>query len=147
MWWNRRKKITQPLGFFLMFWPDLRCWLGDAGRGWRGIWLTGTESCTKHVSHLLQINTQLAVLWCFVHVCFVQVTILKLVWRSRRASAQALSYWYLFCDPKRWDNSRKLHAPRRVSTSGAPQVVTWTKQTCRYITTVHPSSMFSPATV
>ena len=24
---------------------------------------------------------------CFVHVCFVQVTILKLVWRSRRADA------------------------------------------------------------
>jgi len=27
------------------------------------------------------------VLWCFVHVCFVQVTIFKLVWRSCRADA------------------------------------------------------------
>ena len=27
------------------------------------------------------------VLWCFVHVCFVQVTILKLVWCSRCAGA------------------------------------------------------------
>ena len=36
----------------------------------------------------------------------------------------ALSYWYLFCDPRRWDNSRKVRAPRRVSASGAPHIVT-----------------------
>ena len=41
-------------------------------------------------------------------------------------SVRALSYWYLFCDPRRWDNSRKVRAPRRVSASGAPHVVTWT---------------------
>ena len=48
------------------------------------------------------------VLWCFVNVCFVQVTILKLVWCSQRASVRALSYWYLFCDPRRWANSKKM---------------------------------------
>ena len=46
-----------------------------------------------------------------------------------RPSVRALSFWYLFCDPRRWDNGRKLCAPRRVSASGAPHVVTWTKQT------------------
>ena len=46
-----------------------------------------------------------------------------------RASALPLSYWYLFCDPRRWENSKKVRTPRRVSTSGAPHVVTWTKQT------------------
>ena len=28
-----------------------------------------------------------------------------------RASVRPLSFWYLFCDPRRWDNSRKAHAP------------------------------------
>ena len=40
-------------------------------------------------------------------------------------SVRALSYWYLFCDPRRWDNSRKV----RVSASGLQHVVTWTKET------------------
>ena len=85
--------------------------------------------------------TVLSVLWCFVHVCFVQVTILKLVWRSWRADApRALSSWYLFCDPRRWDNSRKVRAPRGVSASGAPHVVTCTKQTW----TEHQCTVLSP---
>ena len=37
-------------------------------------------------------------------------------WRS---SVHALSYWYLFCDPRRWDNNIKVPAQRRVSASGA----------------------------
>jgi len=44
-------------------------------------------------------------------------------------SVHALFYWYLLCDPRRCDNSRKVQAPRRVSAWGAPHVVTWTKQT------------------
>ena len=44
-------------------------------------------------------------------------------------SVRALSYWYLFCDPRLRDNSRKVRAKRRVSASGAPHVVIWTKQT------------------
>ena len=48
------------------------------------------------------------------------------------ASVRALSYWYLFCDPRRWDNCRKVCAPRRISVMGAPHVVTWTKQTWTY---------------
>ena len=46
-----------------------------------------------------------------------------------RASVRALFYWYLFCDPRRCDNSRKERAPRRVSASGAPHIVTWTRPT------------------
>ena len=46
-----------------------------------------------------------------------------------RASERTLFYWYLFCDPRRWDNSRNVCAPRRISASGAPHVVIWTKQT------------------
>ena len=34
----------------------------------------------------LNWNSHIRVLWCFVHVCFVQVTILELVWRSRCAN-------------------------------------------------------------
>ena len=33
------------------------------------------------------------VLWCFVHVCFAQVTILKLVWRSRLADAPRCAHF------------------------------------------------------
>ena len=44
------------------------------------------------------------------------------------ASVHALSYWYLFCDPRRWDNSRKVRAPWHVSMSGAPHNVTWMKK-------------------
>ena len=54
--------------------------------------------------------------------CFV----LPMRWR---ASVCTLFYWYLLYDPRRCDNSRKVRALRRVSTSGAPHVVTWTKQT------------------
>ena len=40
------------------------------------------------LKRLAEIWLQLhKVLWCFVHVCFLQVTILKLVWRSFRADA------------------------------------------------------------
>jgi len=35
----------------------------------------------------------LGVLWCFVHICFVQVTILKLVRRSRRADAPRCAHF------------------------------------------------------
>jgi len=87
-----------------------------------------TKSSTVYRHDFLSIPMYVvasSVFRCFAHVCFVQVTILKLVWRNRRA----LSYWYLFCDPRRWDNSRKVRAPRRVSTLGAPHLVTWTKQT------------------
>ena len=33
------------------------------------------------------------VLWCFFHVCFVQVTILKLVWHSRHTGAHRCAYF------------------------------------------------------
>ena len=46
-----------------------------------------------------------------------------------RASVCALFYWYLLCDPRRCEINRKMWAPRRVSTSGAPHIVTWIKQT------------------
>ena len=36
---------------------------------------------------------RLMVLWCFVHACFVQVTILKLVWGSRRADAPRCAHF------------------------------------------------------
>ena len=49
--------------------------------------------------------------------------------RRWRASVHALFYLYLLCDPRRSDNYRKVRAPRRVSASEAPHVVTWTKQT------------------
>ena len=83
-------------------------------------------------------------LWCFFHVCFVQVTILYIVWHSR-----ALFYWYLFCGPGRCEINRKLSALRRISASGAPIVVTWTKQTltkhhnhcAKYLHTADPVSM------
>ena len=43
---------------------------------------------TKKKEKIIRIiSRHIPVLWCFVHVCFVQVTILKLVWRSRRADA------------------------------------------------------------
>ena len=72
------------------------------------------------------------VLWCFVHVCFVQndnfehCLALPIRWR---ALVRTLYYWYLVCDPRKCDNSRKVCTPRRVSASGAPHVVPWTKQT------------------
>ena len=54
-----------------------------------------------------------SVWWCFVHVCLVQVTILNIVWRSRRAEAPRCAQFstdrYLLCDPRRCDNSRKVH--------------------------------------
>ena len=46
-----------------------------------------------------------------------------------RASLCAIFYGYLLCDQRRCDNSIKVCAPRRVSASGAPHIVTWTKQT------------------
>ena len=72
-----------------------------------------------------------SVLWCFVHVCFVQVTILNIVWRSWLADVPRWDHWYLLCDPRRCDNSRKVCAPRRVSLSGAWCLMSlaWTKQT------------------
>ena len=76
-----------------------------------------------------QVQVFFWVLWCFVHVCFVQVTIVNIVWRSRQTLVRALFYLYLFCDPRKCDNSMKVRAPRRVSASGAPHVVTWPKQT------------------
>ena len=42
---------------------------------------------------------------------------------------RALFYWYMLCDPRRCDNRRKVRALRRISALGAPNVVTWTKQT------------------
>ena len=45
------------------------------------------------------------------------------------ASVHALFFWYLLCDPRRCENSRKVHTLWRVSASGAQHVVTWTKQT------------------
>jgi len=45
-----------------------------------------------------------------------------------RASVGALFYRYLSSNP-RCEMNRKVHAPRRVSASGAPHNVTWTKLT------------------
>ena len=54
----------------------------------------------------------LLVHWSFIHVCFIQVTLFN---------------WYLLCDPRRCEITWKVRAPRRVSASGAPNIVTWTK--------------------
>jgi len=71
-----------------------------------------------------------------------------------RASVHALFYWYLLCDPRRCEINRKVRAPRHASESGAPHVVTWTKQTwtkhhntlhCCY-TTGHTGHMYLQST-
>ena len=70
--------------------------------------------------------------WWIVHVCFVQVTIWNIVyrsWRRSRSLMRALSYWYLISDARRCEINRKVRAPRRVSMSGVPHIVTWIKQT------------------
>jgi len=48
---------------------------------------------------------------------------------SSRASVRALIYLSWLCDPRRCEINRKVRAPRRVSASGAPHIVTWIKQT------------------
>ena len=48
---------------------------------------------------------------------------------SSRASVRALSYCFLLSDPRRCEVNRKVRAPRRVSASGAPYIVTRIKQT------------------
>ena len=52
-----------------------------------------------------------------------------------RASVRALFYWYMFCDPRRCENNRKVRAPRRVSVSGSPHC--HLDETNMDITTVH----------
>ena len=46
-----------------------------------------------------------------------------------RASVRALLYLYWLCDPRRCEINRKVRASRRVSTLGAPHIVTRIKQT------------------
>ena len=62
--------------------------------------------------------------WCFIHVCFVQVT---MWWRSRRADASRVHartfYWFhIFLDDTT-NIRRKVRAPRRISASGVPNNV------------------------
>ena len=44
-------------------------------------------------------------------------------------SVRTLFYWYLLCGPRRCEINIKVRAPRHVNASGAPHIVTWTKQT------------------
>ena len=52
---------------------------------------------------------------------------LGLLMRSR-ALVHTFLYLYWLCDPRRCEINRKVRAPRRVSASGAPHIVTWIKQ-------------------
>ena len=76
-----------------------------------------------------------SVLWCFVHVCFVQVKILKLVWCSRRADAPRCAHFSTVISPSRITEQmtvgkcahRGTSAHRERQTSF--KIFTWTKQT------------------
>ena len=46
-----------------------------------------------------------------------------------RGSVCTLLYLHWLCDPRRCEINRKVRAPKRVSASGAPHIVTWIKQT------------------
>ena len=46
-----------------------------------------------------------------------------------RSCASVRALLYRLCDPRRCEINRKVSAPRRVSASGAPYIVTWIKQT------------------
>ena len=71
----------------------------------------------------------ISVVLCFVHVCFVQVTILDIVWRSRRAEAFRCVHFSsdIYCEIQEGVKSMEKCA-RHTRASGAPHVVTWTKE-------------------
>ena len=63
---------------------------------------------------------EILVLGCFVHVCFVQVTILNIVWRSQCSDAARCAHFSIdifLCDPRRCDNSSKVRALRNVGSA------------------------------
>jgi len=60
-------------------------------------WTLGPEfsshSQNKNFNVLSSTLQSFTVLWCFLHVCLVQVTILKLVWRSRRSDVPRCAHF------------------------------------------------------
>ena len=60
---------------------------------WRRHWTSRLPSPQVNKKRFLFSWTPPTVLWCFVHVCFVQVTILKLVWSSRRVDAPGCAHF------------------------------------------------------
>ena len=62
------------------------------------------------------------------YVCFVQVTILKLVWRSRRADTPQCAHFPTdICSVIQEGEITEEKCAHR-GASGAPYIVTWTKQ-------------------
>ena len=57
------------------------------------------------------------------------------------ALVRALSYWYLFCDPRRWDNSRKVCAPEARQHVGSAKRC-HLDETNMDITTVHQTGWY-----
>jgi len=66
--------------------------------------------CIKHEFNSL-------VLWCLIHVCFVQVTTYVALPTRWRASVHSLFYCYHTFLDHTTNSSRKLRSPRRVSAS------------------------------
>ena len=90
-----------------------------------------TKSCKKFISSGCNLVWHFSALmnypWLFcpsenLEHCFALPT------RSS-ASVRAFLYLYWLYDPRRWEINRKVRAPRHVSASGVPNIVTWIKQT------------------
>jgi len=78
---------------------------------------------------ILPTGITLMVHWWIIHVCFVQVTILNIVWRSRRADVPPCAHFsnnisWVIQEGVKWIEK----CPHR-GASGVPHVVPWTKQT------------------
>ena len=74
----------------------------------------------KTVGQNLKFVREISVHCYYVHVCFIKVT---KSWRSRRAWVRAFFYSYHVFLDHRTNISRKVRAPRCVSTSRAPDHV------------------------
>ena len=85
-------------------------------------WLPGFTYSTRFMNWWCCIDDKLWVLWCFIHVCFVQVTFL---WHSRHADAPYCTHFSTVITPS-WITQQILVekcAHRHVSVPGLPNNV------------------------
>ena len=84
---------------------------------------------------IVWIDSQNTVLWCFVHVCFVQETIFNIVWCSRCADAPRCAYFPtdIFSVIQEGVKSKEKCTYQGASARRERQtmfkIVSWTKQT------------------